>query len=139
MNLRNADWGSVIGSGIFAGVLWGLLSLIINKFTGAFPFESSVTHNIIIFAASGAIFGIVTSGLLLITGNLLPFKRHLAKAVLVSLSLWVVLRLAGMLLTSMDPMRYHLVNPETIQGLILAIVLGLFLGLAWERMVVRSE
>lgn len=114
-----------------AGVIWGLVAMGINNMTGVFAFESTFTHNLVSFIFGGVVFSIVSGGILYFVGRLLPFKGYLAKAVMVTTLLWLLLRGGGVLLSQMDPHRYHVLNPESAQGLGLALLLGLFLGLFW--------
>lgn len=114
--------------GALAGVLWGWLAMVINSFSGVFEFEGSFTHDLATFSLAGAVFGFVVSGLLYMAGRYLPFKKALPKAVFVSLLVWLMLRAGGAVLSSMEPSRYHVLTPETFQGLFLAAVLGAILG-----------
>jgi len=115
--------------GTLAGVVWGWLAMVLNAFTGIFTFEGSFTHDLVTFSIAGAIMGFVVSGLLYATGRFLPFKKSLPKAVFVSVLVWLLLRVGGALLSAMEPSRYHVFTPETLQGLFLAAVLGALLGL----------
>ena len=62
----------------------------------------------------------------------LPFKRPFPKAVLLSTSLWLILRTGGFFLSLTNPERYHPAIDEAIQGLVLAVILGCILGSLWE-------
>lgn len=115
--------------GVAAGVVWGWLAMIFNSFTGIFAFEGSLTHDLVTFSIAGAVFGFVVSGFLYIAGRHIPFKKTLPKAVFVSVLVWLLLRAGGAALSSMDPSRYHVLTPETLQGLVLAAVLGAILGI----------
>ncbi len=118
---------------IAAGVVWGLVAMGINNLTGVFAFESTLTHNLVSFIFGGVIFSIVSGGILFFAGRLLPFKGYLPKALMVTTFLWLVLRGGGVLLSQMEPHRYHVLTPESIQGFGLAILLGLFIGLFWGQ------
>lgn len=120
-------------AGAAAGILWGWLCYLANYLSGVFPFEGSFAHNIVSFTFGGAVFGIVTGGLLAVIGGFLPFKGIVLKAAFVSAALWLLLRVAGDLLSVMEPHRYHVVTPETVQGLLLALALGGILGLIMRR------
>lgn len=113
--------------GVLAGVIWGLLATVVNSFTGILEFEGSFTHDLFTFSMAGAIFGVVVSGFISVADRFVPFKRALPKAVFVSVLIWLVLRAGGTMLSSMEPSRYHVVTPETLQGLFLAAVLGVIL------------
>lgn len=131
MNL--SDLKDSLWMGVIAGVLWGLLALGVGYITGAFQIESGLVHNLAAFIIGGALLGVVAGGLLVLIGGFLPFKGMLIKAVVVSLSLWLLLRLGGMLLSGMDHHRYHQEVSQTVQGFVLAAVMGLFLGLLWKK------
>lgn len=115
--------------GVVAGIIWGWVCMLVNAFTGVFPFEGSFAHNAVTFASAGAVFGLVIYGLLTIAGSRLPFRNSFAKAVFISTALWLALRGAGMMLSAMEPGRYHLLNPEFIQGVLLSVLLGAIMGL----------
>ncbi|MBI5048412.1 MAG: hypothetical protein HZB54_05660 [Deltaproteobacteria bacterium] len=132
MEIQSIDWKKGIILGAIAGVIWGWVVILINAISGAFQFESSVLQNLINFAAGGAIFGIVVSGFLTILQRWLPFKNIVANAVLLSTILWLLLRIGGMLLSSIEPERYHLITAQSIQGFIMAIVMGCILGILWK-------
>ena len=114
--------------GALAGVVWGWLAMVFNSFTGIFRFEGSFTLDLVTFSIAGAVFGFVVSGFLYIAGRHMPFKKTLPKAVFVSVLVWLLLRAGGAVLSSMDPSRFHVLTPETLQGLFLAAALGLILG-----------
>ena len=119
--------------GVIAGVLWGLSALGVDYITGAFRIESGLVHNLAAFTIGGALLGVVAGGLLALVGGFLPFKNTFIKAIAVSLSLWLLLRLGGTLLSGMDHHRYHQEVSQTVQGFVLAAVMGLFLGLLWKK------
>jgi hypothetical protein len=127
------DFKNGVVAGVLAGVLWGCGSMLVNSISGAFVFEHSTAFNLVVFAVGGAIFGVITSGFLVLLGNRLPFKGVFPKAVLVSTSLWVVLRLGGEGLAITVPERYHPDVPQTIQGFLLAVALGAVLNLFWKK------
>jgi len=120
-------------AGAIAGVLWGWLCYLANYMSGIFPFEGSFAHNMLSFTFGGVVFGIVTSGILAVAGRFLPFRRLLYRAVFVSASVWIVLILAGDMLSMMEPGRYHLVTPQTVQGFLLALALGAILGMLLKK------
>ena len=132
MNFQFIDWKKGIILGAIAGVAWGWIVMFVNAVSGAFQFENSILQNLINFAAGGAIFGIVVSGFLSLLQRWLPFKNIVANAVLLSTILWLLLRIGGMLLSSIEPERYHLITAQSIQGFILAIVMGCILGILWK-------
>lgn len=136
MPLRRENMGTLkesLFAGAIAGVLWGWLCYLANYLSGIFPFEGSFAHNMLAFTFGGVVFGIVASGLLYVAGRYLPFRQILYRAVCVSVSLWIVLRLTGDFLSIMEPERYHLVTPETVQGFLLALALGAILGTVLKR------
>ncbi len=127
------SWNDSIITGALTGIIWGLVAMAANSVTGIFPFEASFAHNIIAFTFGGVVFGVVCAGFLNAAGRVLPFKGVLPKAVLVCAGLWVVLRLGGVMLSTMEPQRYHVVTPQTIQGFTLALILGTLLGILWKK------
>jgi hypothetical protein len=128
LELKEALW-----MGVIAGVLWGWAALGVDYITGVFPLESSIAHNLAAFTIGGALLGVVAGGILALLGGVLPFKSELVKAVAVSLGLWLLLRLGGTLLSGMDHHRYHQEVSQSVQGFILAGVMGVFLGLLWKK------
>ncbi|VAW34992.1 hypothetical protein MNBD_DELTA02-898 [hydrothermal vent metagenome] len=128
MEINIDDWKRGVRAGILAGIAWGWIALATNWLTGAFPLEEGLVYELISFAIGGAIFGTVVGGFLVFGRDLLPFKRLLPKAVLLSTLLWLILRTAGAVLSMNDPNRYHPALDETLQGLVLAITMG---GLTW--------
>ena len=113
---------------IAGGVIWGWIAMVVNSFSGAFMFEGGFAHNLVIFAVSGAVFGAVAGGLLCVLEERLPFKSLMLKAVMVSTTIWVVLRVGGAIHSNMKPSRYHNAMPQTVQGFFLAAALGIILG-----------
>lgn len=115
-------------AGLMAGVIWGWLTYLTNAITGVFPFEGSFAQNLISFSFGGAVFGVASSALLAVSGRIIPFRGAVARAVFASAVLWLSLRIAGDMLSMMEPHRYHLLTAETVQGLSLSIALGTILG-----------
>ncbi|CAG1064565.1 hypothetical protein BAC1_00126 [uncultured bacterium] len=124
MNLKE-----YLKSGVIAGVVWGWLSYLTNAVTGVFPFEGSFAQDIVSFSFAGAVFGLGTGASLALFGRFIPFRSVVARAVFASAFIWIALRLVGDMLSMMEPERYHLFTPGTIQGLGLSIVLGAILGI----------
>ncbi len=124
-----------IKAGMIAGVIWGWAALGFNYMSGTFPFEAHLINNFIIFSVGGGIFGLVAGSFMAITEERLPFKGLLPKAVFLSTSLWLVFRIGGFLLSSADIERYHPDMTETLQGFVLALIMGGILGttLGWLR------
>jgi hypothetical protein len=129
------DWKRGVVAGLVAGILWGWLAMAVNSFTGAFPLWEGLLFNLTTFAIGGAVFGIVVGGFLVIARDILPFRSLLPKAVMVSVCLWVVLRIGGTLLSGIAPWRYHTVLTQTVQGFFLAILMGLLLGVLWKKLI----
>lgn len=116
-------------AGVMAGVIWGWLTYLANAVTGVFPFEGSFAQNLMSFSFGGAVFGVASAALLAVAGRIIPFRGVVARAVFASAVLWISLRIAGDMLSMMEPHRYHLLTAETVQGLALSIALGAILGL----------
>lgn len=132
METQSIDWKKAIILGAIAGVIWGWISLGVDAASGAFQLENTLFHNLIVFAVGGAVFGIIVSGFLSLLNERLPFKNIFLKAVLLSSVLWIMLKIGGTLLSSIEPDRYHLVTAQSIQGFILAIIMGCILGTLWK-------
>ncbi|MBI5642130.1 MAG: hypothetical protein HY954_01495 [Deltaproteobacteria bacterium] len=115
--------------GLLAGIIWGMLSMVVNSVTGVMMFEGGFVHNLASFAVGGAVFGIVCGGFLPVAGRFIPFKGLFPKAVIVSAFLWLILRAGGIMLSSMEPDRYHVLTPESIQGFGLSLLLGALIGI----------
>lgn len=126
-------------SGALAGVVWGWVSMAVNSVTGVTSFEGSFAHNIMSFTFAGGVFGIVAGGVLSVVAGVLPFRGIFLKAVIVSSALWLILRFAGSMLSQMHPHRFNIIAPEMIQGLVLAIILGVFLGLISSKGLRQAE
>lgn len=122
-----------ISSGAVAGVIWGMASMALNSMTGIFRPEGGILHDLASFTAAGALVGAVTGGLLRASGGVLPFKNIFARAVFVSLALWLLLKAGGSVLSKMEPQRYHIVTPEAVQGLCLSIILGVVIGFLLKK------
>lgn len=116
-------------AGVMAGILWGWLTYVTNAITGVFPFEGSFAQDLVSFSFGGAVFGVATGALLAVSGKIIPFRGVVARAVFASAVLWMTLRIAGDVLSMMEPHRYHLLTAETVQGLALSCALGAILGL----------
>lgn len=129
MELKPVDWKRGIISGVIAGVVWGCLAITINTASRAFIFEETLLHRLITFTAGGVVFGIVVSGVLSLTHHFMPSKNIFLEAVFVSAVLWGILEVGGVLLHLTNPERYHLVAAQTIQGFVLAVIMGGILGL----------
>lgn len=125
-------WKKGSCSGIVAGIIWGWLAMAVNAVTGVFLFEHSIMHNLTAFAAGGAIFGLVVGGFLMLIHDRLPFKSFLSKAVLLSTSIWLTLRIGGSFLSYIASGRYHVDRVADIQGIILAAILGCILWAFWR-------
>ena len=132
MQFQSIDWKRGIMLGAVAGIIWGWVAMAVNAVSGAFAFENSLMHNLISFAVGGAVFGIVVNGFLGLLQRLLPFKSILLNAVLLSVVFWLMLRIGGAMLSSVEPDRYHIITAQSIQGFVLAIIMGFILGTLWK-------
>ncbi len=70
--------------------------------------------------------------LFLLVGSRMPFKKILPNAVVLSVFFWLALRLGGQILSHENYARYVTDSAETIQGFVLAVVLGCILGAFWK-------
>jgi hypothetical protein len=135
MDLTHIDWKRGVLAGLLAGIVWGWLAVLVNRITGAFPYEQRLLFNLLTFAVGGGLFGVASGWLLALTQDILPFKRLLTKAVLVSVCLWVVLLIGGGVLSGIVRGRYHADTAQTVQGFFLAVVMGILLGVFWKRVI----
>lgn len=126
-------WKKGIGSGILAGIAWGWLAVAFNTISGVFPFENSLLYNLVTASIGGAIYGIVVGCFLTLTYSWLPFKGSFQKAVFLTTCIWLILRSGGALLSLVNPDRFHPVMLETLQGFVLAVIMGCILGGLWKR------
>ncbi|MFQ5455362.1 MAG: hypothetical protein ACE5EA_04040 [Nitrospirota bacterium] len=122
------DWRQGVWTGIIAGMVWGLIAMVINAISGLFYFEDRIWYNILSFMVGGGIFGVAAGGIMVLTYDWLPFKKLWVKAVFVSTSMWLILRIGGVVLSFINTERYYNITAQTIQGFILAIILGSILG-----------
>ena len=132
MHFQSIDWKKGVILGTIAGVIWGWVAMAVNVVSGAFAFENSLMHNLSSFAIGGAVFGVVVNGFLGLLQRLLPFKSILLNAVLLSVVFWLMLRISGAMLSSVEPDRYHIITAQSIQGFVLAIIMGFILGTLWK-------
>ncbi|MDP3731973.1 MAG: hypothetical protein Q8R31_02935 [Candidatus Omnitrophota bacterium] len=128
MRLQRLSWNNSIFLGFLTGIVWGWVAIGVNAISGAFIFENDLLHNLVTFTIGGAVFGIVVGALLSLSHDWLPFKNIFLKTVFLSVILWGVLMIGGIVLSTIEPERYHLVVPQTVQGFVLAIIMGGLLG-----------
>ncbi len=131
--MRNIDFAKGVLKGSMAGIICGWSAMALNRMTGAFPIESGLAFNLMTFASGGAIFGIVVGGLMTIAKDRLPFNTSLPKAVLLSTGLWLILQAGSQLLSITNPERFHVDWGQTLQGLLIAVILGVVLGFLWDK------
>ncbi|MBI5286873.1 MAG: hypothetical protein HY878_04685 [Deltaproteobacteria bacterium] len=130
--MQYVDLGKNVMLGAIAGIAWGWVAMAVNAVSGAFQFEGSLSHNLVTFAIGGALFGIVVSGFLSLLQDWLPFRSHLVKAICVATMVWIVLFMGSYGLAVVKPERYVFEVQQGVQGFILAIALGVLLGLLWR-------
>lgn len=118
-----------ITADLVAGVAWGWLSLFINAITGIFPAEAGFINALGSFGLAGAINAFVVGGLLTLFIARLPGRSVMLKAVMVSVVVWLALRAGAMMLSHIDPERYHVATWESLQGLALSVLLGALISL----------
>lgn len=119
-----------IAADLVAGVLWGWLSMVANAVTGIFPPETGFVHDLVSFGMAGAVNAFVAGGLLTLFMMRLPGRSVMVKAIAVSVLVWLALRAGAMLLSHIDPQRYHVATWESLQGLALSVLLGALIGLS---------
>ena len=135
MRLYSNDWKKVLTVGMIAGVMWGWFAMLINYFSGAFPFEAGLLHNMVSFGTGGAVFGIIVSGLMNLAFMRLPFKKPLSKLMFLSVSVWFLMWFSVSSLSLVVPERYHMEIAQSLQGLLLSLMLGGLLGVLWNKKV----
>jgi drug/metabolite transporter (DMT)-like permease len=118
--------------GILSGIVWGWVSILVNYVTGVVTFEESLLHEVVTFSFGGAIFGMVIGGFMSLVGKRLPFKSLLPNAIFVSVAVWLILRIGGVLLSYSNSGRFHSDTAQALQGLVMTIVLGLILATFWN-------
>lgn len=127
----NIDWKRNIKTGVTAGALWGMLSLLITllvrKYAGI-ELEGAILQDAATFIFAGGVFGIVYLGILMTIEKKLPGDSLILKGIMVSLFIWSILLLAGIASAYFDPERYHVTLSQIIHGFILTILLGGILG-----------
>ncbi len=119
--------------GGLSGVLSGWLILFINMLTGVFVLEMSFGENLLTFGIGGGLFGLVCGGLMAVVHEKLPIKSFPVKAVVIFGFVWVLFRLAGIVLSGLEPHRFHGDIGQSLQGFAFAIILGGMFGLFWVR------
>lgn len=117
-----------LAADLAAGVLWGWLSLFVNALTGVFTPEAGFIYDLGSFGLAGVINAFVAGGLLSLFMAHLPGRSVMLKAVTVSVIVWLVLRAGAMMLSHIDPERYHVATWESLQGFALAVLLGVLIG-----------
>lgn len=132
MQPQSIDWRGGITLGAIAGVCLGLIALVVNAASGIIALENGFAGNLIAFTVGGAIFGLVASGFLSLLKERLPFRSIYLKAVIVATGLWATLEAGGIVLSAVQPDRYHFETAQMFQGLVLSLVLGGLLGLFWK-------
>ncbi len=132
MNSNFRTWKDGLFLCLLAGALWGLVSLLVNSVTGVFTFEAGVVHDLVTFAMGGALFGLVTGGFLSVIQGFFPRLGLTSKAVMVSVGIYLALGGTGFVLSVIKPIRYHFEVGQSLQGLFLAVILGLILSTLWK-------
>jgi len=132
MNSGFNTWKDGLFLCLLSGALWGMVSLLVNTFTGAFTLEAGVVHDLVTFTIGGALFGLVTGGFLSVAESFMPKWGLTLKAVAVSVVIWLALDGTGFVLSILKPIRYHFEIEQSLQGLFLAVMLGLILGTLWK-------
>lgn len=121
-----------IMAGAVGGVIWGLVSMAVNSATGVFTPEAGLVHDTVSFALGGVLFGAVAGGFLEAGGRAIPFRNVYARAVFTSTLIWMLLRVGGAMLSAIESERYHVLTPETVQGLLLSALLGAMVAGVWS-------
>ncbi|GMT42276.1 MAG: hypothetical protein IEMM0002_0687 [bacterium] len=136
--MNGALWKKGIAVGTVSGIGSAWIAMAFSKFASVFIFENGLLPNLISFAVGGALFGIVTSGFMIVLGSHLPFKNLPAKGALLSTSLWLILRLGGQLHSINNPDRFHADAGQTVMGFLFAVILGMAIGFMWKADVKRD-
>lgn len=125
------DWKQGLNKGIIAGVIWGWIALGLSLTIGALEFESGLWHNLVTFSVGGALFGMILGAFMVLLEQRLPFKKCYVKTLFLSISLWLILRFGGVLLSSVDLVRYQAHMSQSVYGFLMTLVLGSILGVVW--------
>ena len=119
--------------GVLSGILWGLIAMIVNRFTSVFIWEEGFHEDLLTFSMAGAFFGVVVTILFSLFLQRLPFKSYLLKAVMVSTGVWFIIWGGAIILHFIKPERYHPNLLQSVQGFFLAIILGLIIGWFYQH------
>ncbi|HAO94153.1 MAG: hypothetical protein A2X93_07150 [Deltaproteobacteria bacterium GWC2_56_8] len=122
--------GIIVGAA--GGVLWGLVSMAVNSATGAFAPEAGLVHDAVSFTLGGGLFGVVAGAFIGAGARFIPFGNIYARSVFTSTLIWLLLRAGGAMLSAIEPERYHVLTPETLQGLLLSALLGAMIAGVWS-------
>ncbi|MBI2412772.1 MAG: hypothetical protein HYV24_06145 [Deltaproteobacteria bacterium] len=119
-------------AGAVGGVLWGFVSMAVNSATGVFTPETGLLHDTVSFALGGGLFGVVAGGIIGAGGGMIPFRNIFARSIFTSTLIWLILRVGGAMLSTIEPERYHVLTPEALQGLSLSALLGAMIAGVWS-------
>ncbi len=122
-----------ISIGAYGGMVWGLVVLGVSAYLKFFAFDFTILHDIPIFMAGGAGMGLIVGAFMEVLGERLPFEGAVAKGIVLSVAIWLVFFIPGVFLHLIKPDRYTVEIPLHIQGLFLAMVLGMIIGGLWKK------
>lgn len=131
--MHTIDLKRGISVGVYGGMVWGLVVLTVSSYLKFFAFDFTILHDIPVFITGGAMFGLIVGAFMEILGERLPFDGTVAKGVVLSVAIWLTFFIPGIFLHIVMPERYTVDIPLHIQGLFLAIILGIIIGTLWKK------
>ncbi|MEE9615082.1 MAG: hypothetical protein V3W31_09105 [Thermodesulfobacteriota bacterium] len=121
--------------GALGGLLWGTVLFVFSWASGRAYMEMGLVSEALAFALAGTLFGSVVGGFLAV----LPgdgVTNWVIRGALVSLAIWGLMVLAGLILGAVEPGRYYTHTGEVVRGFFLIAVLGVIVGTFWKRRVI---
>ncbi|MBF0274391.1 MAG: hypothetical protein HQK84_04075 [Nitrospinae bacterium] len=125
-------------TGVIAGAIWGIFTLCISSITQLLEFDFSFFNGIVTFSVAGMGLGLVAGALYSVIRNYLPFQNEILKGGFLSTAIWLIFFVCSLILSGTSPERYHFHNEQSLQGLILSVFLGVFIGLLWKSDKIRQ-
>ena len=130
---NDIELGRGIISGIIAGAIWGFFVLCLSSITQLFEFDFSFFNGLISFSIAGMGLGLVSGALYAVIKKHLPFRNEIFKGGFLSTAIWLIFFVFSFILSETSPDKYHFHHEQSLQGLILSVFLGIFLGIVWRN------
>lgn len=134
MEIRKA-----VAIGLTAGLLWSAIALLWTLGSQAWlggtvvGLEKGTMANILPFVVGGIVMAGLCWSLLLAWGRSIPFGGSITKGIAITVAVWVFLTSTGPLVASAASHRVYFNAFEVVQGALLAVVLGMILGILKDR------